>query len=112
LHYALGVTLLVELSVIAAYSRYKRIPTRKVLNLLALAAMINLLSLPVVWYVTLESYSEFGELSGFCSLLLAEVGATIFEGLAYAWIGGLGLRSGLGLSFLANTASLVMGLIL
>jgi hypothetical protein len=45
-------------------------------------------------------------------LLLAEAGATVFEGLAYAWLGRLGFYSGLGLSLLANTASMITGLIL
>jgi hypothetical protein len=112
LSYGLGLTLLVELSIVVAYGRYKGAPLKRLLELLALGMIVNFLSLPVVWFVRLESYSKFGQLRGFGCLLLGEVGATVFEGLAYAWPGRLGLRSGLRLSLLANSASLVMGLIL
>jgi hypothetical protein len=107
--YALGLTLLVELSIVAAYGRYKRAPHKR---LLVLCVIVNVLSLPVVWFVTLECYSELGQWRGFGCLVLAELGAAVFEGLAYAWLGRLGLRSGLWLSLLANSASLLMGLIL
>jgi hypothetical protein len=112
LSYALGLTLLVELGVVIAYGWHKRVSVRRLLNLLALGVMVNVVSLPVVWFVTLESYSQFGQLRGLVCLLLAEMGATIFEGLAYAWLGRLGLSSGLWLSLLANAASMFMGLIL
>jgi hypothetical protein len=109
---ALGLTLLVELSIVLGFGLHKHILPIKLALLLLIGIVVNVVSLPVVWFVTLKSYSELGRLIGFGCFLLAELGATVFEGLAYAWPGRLGLRAGLGISLLANSASMVLGLFL
>jgi len=108
LPYALGLTLLVELAVVIAYGRYQGIALTR---LLVLCVVVNVISLPVVWFVTVACYSEFGELRGFGCLLLAELGATAFEGLAYSWVGRLGIRGGFGVALMANVASMAVGLL-
>jgi hypothetical protein len=107
--YALAITLFIELSIIVAYGWYRRIPLAR---LVIVGVIVNVISLPVVWFVTLESYSELGRFWGFGCLLLAELVAALFEGLAYAWLGRLGPRAGLCVSFVANAVSMLLGLLL
>ena len=106
---ALGITLAVELLIVFVYSRRKKTPLARPLRV---GIWANLLTLPVVWFlviglqVTLATAGEIGVFVGI------EVLAALFEGVMYAWRGKLGWKSGMSVSFIANTASALVGLVL
>jgi hypothetical protein len=106
--FALGLTLLIEGSVVAAFAGYYQ---RPLACLLGICVGVNLLTLPGVWAVTVTGFYLAGPPSGLVVLALAELAATLFEGLFYALPGRLGWAEGLRLALLANAASLGFGII-
>jgi hypothetical protein len=105
---ALGLTLLIEGTVVAIFARrYKRPLAR----LFWCCLGVNLLTLPVVWAVTVTGFFFLGPWRGFVVLAIAELAAVLFEGLVYATLGRLGWAKGLRLALLANAASLGLGII-
>jgi hypothetical protein len=102
---ALGLTLAIELPIYVALLRFglKAAPGRA----LALALASNLLTHPLVWFVT---PAIPGEISGFeLALTVAEVLAMIAEALVLR----MGIRQRFSrlliVSFVANAASLIVG---
>jgi hypothetical protein len=105
---ALGLTLAIESLVVAIFARRDK---RPVARLFWCCLAGNLLTLPIVWAVTVTGFCFLGPRWGFVVLAIAELFALLFEGLVYAWRGRLGWAKGFRLSFLANAASLGVGII-
>ena len=78
---------------------------------LGLCLLLNLLTIPVLWWFVTRAYQEQSAAIGHLSLAGAELLAGVFEGLGYAWIAKLGLRRGLVLGLVANAASFAVGLL-
>jgi len=105
---ALGLTLLIEGTVVAIFARRYKQP---VARLLWCCLGVNVLTLPMVWAVTVTGFFFLGPRWGFVVLAIAEVAALRFPGLVYATLGRLGWAKGFRLSLLANAASLGFGIV-
>lgn len=129
---AIALTLLVEFLVVIAYEKkiqadFQRKFDAKTLTdvefhllassarlpiCLGLCVVLNLLTMPVLWWFVSGVYQDHGATSGHIALAGAEMLAGLSEGLAYAWIARLGLRHGLTLGLIANAISFAVGLLI
>jgi hypothetical protein len=105
----LGVTLVVELGMVVVwiFAIRRKFPDRRVL----LAWLVgNLITHPLVWYASIVAKTSPGGDKDFIPVFLAaELGAVIIEGVLYARVGRLSWAHAFGLSFTANTASVIFG---
>ena len=106
---ALGITLVVELLIVFVYCRRKKL---SLVRPLRVGIWANLLTLPVVWFLVIEMQVTLATASEIGVFIGIEVSAALFEGVMYAWRGKLGWKSGMSVSFVANTASALLGLVL
>jgi hypothetical protein len=107
---SLALTVLIEYWIVALYAR--RYPAYRV-RLLVSCVILNLLTVPVVWFVTMLNFLQGPPLYSLLLFVLAEIIVVLVEGGWYTLIcrPGLGLWGGMLLSFTANAASLAAGVI-
>jgi len=110
---ALGITLTVELVIVFVFvSVYRR---RKELSLarpFRVGIWVNILSLPVVWLILIMGQLTLENLSGVIAFVGIELLVVLFEGVMYVWRGKMSWKSGMAMSFTANTVSAIVGLVL
>jgi len=107
---ALGLKFLLELQLVLIWSSVARLSLKR---MLWAGLLGNLISLPLVWFVTVWCAFDFGS-SGMSLTLfgLAEAAAVIYEGSLYNRLGGAPKISAYAFSFGANALPICMGLLL
>jgi hypothetical protein len=103
---ALVLTLAIEVPIVVAVVAVARWAPGRLLVVALAAALASLVTHPLLWLIDPLLVSS---LSNAVRLALLESLVTIVEAAIYAGPAGLGLRRGLVLSFVANGASLGVG---
>jgi len=108
--WALGLTLLLELPLVLVWSFVARLSFKRMLW----AGLIgNLISLPLVWFVTVGCEFEFGlSWTSLTFFGLAEAAAVLFEGSLYIRLGGAPKIPAYIFSFGANALTMCTGVLL
>ena len=106
---ALGITLAVELLIVFAYCRRKKLPLAPPLRV---GIWTNLLTWPVVWVLVIGFQVTLATPDKIVLFIMIEAMAASFEGIMYTWRGKMGWKSGMSVAFVANAASALVGLVL
>lgn len=109
--FALGITLIVELAVIVSLAIGLK-KQRLLGRLIIVCLLINLLTLPVLWGISLIGFWLIGLRAGLALLFLLELAVVWLEGLAYATAGRICWQTALTVALLANAASLLVGMMI
>jgi hypothetical protein len=102
---ALLLTLLIEIPIAVGICKMGRWAPGELWQVALVSVGASLLTHPLLWMAA-------DLVRTLPSLLLAETGIALLEGVVYAWAAGLGLWRGQLVSLLANGASLGVGLAL
>lgn len=96
-------TLLIE-GIIVYYLYNPDKKTTKIKKLIPVIIFVNLITLPLVWFVFPLFFLEYTSF-----IILAELFAFIAEALLYSYFFRLNIKEALKISFLANLASFLFG---
>lgn len=99
---ALAITIIVEIPVAFAY--LKIIKVRKIARILITLIVVNIISVPILWFV-------FIFLLGLVGIILGEIFAVVFEGFFIYYFNkkGLDLKNAMLMSLIMNIASFLIG---
>lgn len=107
--FALALTLALELCFLFLLIRILK--RQDVLRrMLLIGLIVNLVTLPGLWCVSVVFFWMFGLWIGIVALAALEVGVCTFEGIAYGLFGKLGWRTALFTACAANAVSFFIGL--